>query len=113
MMQLIGRGVAVAMIVALLSMPGGATEGSVNINTASAAELTTLKGIGDAKAQAIITHRDKNGAFKSVDDLKAVAGIGDKLVEQLRPQITLGSAEKVNEKPSEKTNEKGDTARKP
>lgn len=109
MMQLIGRGVAVALIAAFLSVPGGATEGgSVNINTASAAELSTLKGIGDAKAQAIITHREKNGAFKSVDDLKAVAGIGDKLVEQLRPQVTLGNSEK----PNEKVNEKSEPARK-
>lgn len=110
MMQLIGRGVAVAVIAALLSMPGGATEGAaVNLNTATAAELSTLKGIGDAKAQAIITHREKNGAFKSVEDLKAVAGIGDKLVEQLRPQVTLGSAEKTNEK----AKEKNESARKP
>jgi competence protein ComEA len=105
MMQLIGRGVAVAIIAALLSMPGGATEGgSVNINTATLTELTSLKGIGDAKAQAIISHREKNGAFKSVDDLKAVAGIGDKLVEQLRPQVTLGG---------EKAVEKSESARKP
>ena len=102
MMQLIGRGVAVAMIAALLSMPGGATEGgSVNINTATVTELTSLKGIGDAKAQAIISHREKNGAFKSVDDLRAVAGIGDKLVEQLRPQVTLGGGEKMTEKANE------------
>jgi competence protein ComEA len=104
MLQLIGRGVAVAVIVALMSVPGGATEGgSVNLNTATAAELSSLKGIGDTKAQAIIAHREKNGAFKSVEDLKAVAGIGDKLVEQLRPQVTLGAAEKANEKPNDKS----------
>jgi competence protein ComEA len=104
MIQLIGRGVAVTIIAALLSMPGGATEGgSVNINTATATELASLKGIGDAKAQAIISHREKNGAFKSVDDLKAVAGIGDKLVEQLRPQVTLGGGEIMTEKTDEKS----------
>jgi competence protein ComEA len=61
----------------------------VNINTASAAELATLSGIGPAKAQAIIDHREKDGQFKSVDDLKLVRGVGDKLLEQLRPHITV------------------------
>ena len=62
----------------------------VNVNTASAAELATLKGIGQSKAQAIVEHRDKNGQFRSVDDLQLVRGIGDKMLEQLRPQVTVG-----------------------
>ena len=61
----------------------------VNINTASAAELATISGIGPAKAQAIVDHREKNGQFKSVDDLKLVRGIGDKMLERLRPQVTV------------------------
>jgi competence protein ComEA len=76
----------------LVAQPAAAEEGPVNLNTASAAELATLKGIGPAKAQAIVEHRDKNGAFKSVDDLKLVHGIGDKMLEQLRPQVTVDSA---------------------
>lgn len=64
----------------------------ININTASAAELASLKGIGPAKAQAIVEHRDKNGQFKSVDDLKLVRGVGDKMLEQLRSQVTVGGA---------------------
>ena len=65
----------------------------ININTASAAELATLKGIGPAKAQAIVDHREKNGQFKTVDDLKLVRGIGDKMLEQLRSHVTVdGSA---------------------
>ncbi|MBX3023881.1 helix-hairpin-helix domain-containing protein [bacterium] len=64
----------------------------LNINTASAAELATLKGIGPAKAQAIVEHRDKNGQFKSVDDLRLVRGVGDKMLEQLRPQVTVSGA---------------------
>jgi competence protein ComEA len=92
MIHQIARGVAVVVVAALLSVPTGATEvRSINLNTATAAELSALKGIGDAKAQAIVAHREKNGNFKSVDDLKAVAGIGDKLLEQLRPQVTISS----------------------
>jgi competence protein ComEA len=62
---------------------------ALNINTASAQELATIKGIGPAKAKAIVDHREANGAFKSVDDLKMVRGIGDNLLEQLRPQVTV------------------------
>lgn len=62
----------------------------ININTASAAELGELKGIGDAKAQVIVAYREKNGPFKSVDDLRQVRGIGDKLLEKLRPHVTVG-----------------------
>jgi len=77
----------------LLVAQRAVTEGPpVNINTASAAELATLKGIGPAKAQAIVEHREKNGQFKSVDDLKLVRGIGDKMLEQLRPQVTVDGA---------------------
>lgn len=50
----------------------------VNINTADETTLSTLKGIGAKKAQAIINYREKNGNFKSVDDLASVKGIGKK-----------------------------------
>ena len=81
-------GLLVAVL--LLAAHRAAAEGApVNINTASATELATLQGIGPAKAQAIVEHRDKNGQFKTVDDLKLVRGIGDKMLEQLRPQVTV------------------------
>lgn len=86
-------GLLLTACVTLTAAQGAAGENQlININTASAAELTSLKGIGDAKAQAIVAYRDKNGAFRSVDDLKAVQGIGDKLLEQLRSQVTIGNA---------------------
>lgn len=81
-------GLLLALMV-LAASPAGAENAPVNLNTASAAELTALKGIGPAKARAIIEHREQNGEFKSVDDLKLVRGIGDKMLEQLRPQVTV------------------------
>ena len=78
------------LVLLMLATQRASAEGSlVNINTASATELATLSGIGPAKAQAIIDHREKEGQFKTVDDLKLVRGIGDKLLEQLRPHITV------------------------
>lgn len=61
----------------------------VNINTADTAQLTTLSGIGQKKAEAIIAYREENGPFKSVEELKEVSGIGEKTVEKLRPSITI------------------------
>ncbi len=83
----------VAALVLTVAQPSFADNKVINLNTATTAELVDLKGIGQAKAQAIVAYRDKNGAFKSVDDLRHVQGIGAKLLEQIRPQITVGSAD--------------------
>ncbi len=61
----------------------------VNINSANESELTTLPGIGPSKAQAIISYRDENGRFQTVEDLKNVSGIGDKTFEKLKEFITV------------------------
>ena len=61
----------------------------ININTASAEQLTALNGIGEAKAAAIVEYRKANGPFKSVDQLVDVKGIGLKLVEKNRDLITV------------------------
>lgn len=66
-----------------------AAGGKVNLNTADAAELQTLSGVGAAKAAKIIAHREKNGPFKTVDDLVDVSGIGEKTLEALRPDICV------------------------
>jgi competence protein ComEA len=71
-----------------LSSPGAA-DSRVNLNTADAATLETLPRIGPALAGRIIDWRDQHGRFTSVDDLLAVAGIGEKLLSGLRDQVTV------------------------
>lgn len=61
----------------------------VNINTAEVNELTSLNGIGKAKAEAIVAYRTANGNFKAVEDLTKVNGIGDKILEKIKPEITI------------------------
>ena len=68
----------------------------VNINTADAEELETLTGIGPSLAQAIIDYRTEHGAFRSVEDLLLVKGIGEAKLEGFRAEITL-EEEEANE----------------
>ncbi len=65
---------------------------TVDINTADAATIaSTMKGVGETKAAAIVTYRNDHGAFKSVDDLVLVKGIGEKTVEVNREVMTVDS----------------------
>ncbi|MGM0572037.1 ComEA family DNA-binding protein [Marinobacter sp.] len=68
--------------------PAGPAASTININTASAEELTTLEGIGESKALAIVADRDTNGPFESGDDLTRVRGIGDATVTKNADRIT-------------------------
>lgn len=61
----------------------------VNINTAGIKELTTLSGIGEAKAQKIIDYRNANGLFKSIEDITKVSGIGKATYEKFKANITI------------------------
>ena len=72
----------------------GLAMAAVNINTASLEELNAVKGIGPSKAKAIVEHREKNGPFKSLDDLKAVKGFGDKSIARMKDELTVGPAKK-------------------
>ncbi|MBT2660736.1 helix-hairpin-helix domain-containing protein [Bacillus sp. ISL-45] len=64
-------------------------KGTVNLNSAESSELQTLPGIGPAKADAIIKHRETNGPFKSIEDLKEISGIGVKTFEKLKDLISV------------------------
>lgn len=64
-------------------------DGRVNLNIADAAQLDTLPRIGPAMAERIIQWRDANGRFTSVEDLLAVPGIGEKMLETLRDLVTV------------------------
>ncbi|MGO4372693.1 ComEA family DNA-binding protein [Paenibacillus sp. MCAF20] len=61
--------------------------GKLDINRATAEELDALKGIGPAKAQAIVDDREKNGPFATVNDLLRVRGIGEKLLAGMKEGI--------------------------
>jgi competence protein ComEA len=70
-----------------------ATAGAVvNLNTASAAEFEALPGIGAKTAARIIEYRQKNGAFKKIEELMNVRGIGEKNFLKLKAQLTVGAA---------------------
>jgi competence protein ComEA len=72
--------------------------GKVDINRASASELAAaLNGVGEAKAQAIVEHREKNGPFKSADQLADVRGIGLATIEKNRELIQVGNAAPIKQ----------------
>jgi competence protein ComEA len=68
---------------------GPSTGGLVNVNTATAADLETLPGVGEVIAQAIVDYRTENGPFGSVDELLDVSGIGDTTLENIRELVTV------------------------
>ena len=70
--------------------PATVTGAQVNINSADEAALTSVKGVGKAKAKAIIEYREKNGPFQSVDDLTKIKGIKSKSLQKFKNQLTVG-----------------------
>ncbi|NJD30342.1 MAG: helix-hairpin-helix domain-containing protein [Gammaproteobacteria bacterium] len=74
-------------------IPAVAWAGPVNVNTADASALAKeLDGIGPAKAQAIVEYRQKNGPFRSPEDLLKVDGIGQRVLDMNRGNIQVGGA---------------------
>lgn len=78
------------IVIPTQSRPGEVSaSGLININTASVAELDQLPGIGTVRAEQIISHRQANGPFQSIDDLANVEGISPSLLETLRPLVRV------------------------
>jgi len=65
---------------------------AVNINSASGKELQKVDGIGAKTAARIVSYRDEHGAFKSVEDLLKIKGIGKKKLEKAGDELTVGDA---------------------
>lgn len=78
-----------ATLLSLSLLAGAAETGKINLNTATAAELEQLDGIGKAKAEAIVQYRQLNGKFTTLEQLAQVKGIGAALLEKNRDSITL------------------------
>lgn len=62
---------------------------AMNVNTATQSELEMVKGLGPAKAKAIITYRETNGNFNNLDELTNVKGLGKSSVEKLRGELSV------------------------
>jgi competence protein ComEA len=75
-----------------------AATSALNINTATAAQLEALPGIGARTAELIVEHRKKNGSFKKVEELMNVKGIGEKSFLKLKPLVTVGGSGGEGEK---------------
>lgn len=71
------------------SAAGPENGGMVNINRATAEELMTLPGIGEARAAGIIEYRESSGGFGSIEEIKNISGIGDALFEKIKDRIEL------------------------
>ena len=84
----------IGLVLGLLTSGAAWAQGKVDINQATPKELMSLKGVGEAKAKAIVKYRQMNGPFTSLDDLKAVPGIGDKILSDNKSAITMGKGKK-------------------
>ena len=71
------------------STSGAASGDLINLNTATAADLQKLNGIGEKKAEQIIAYRQEKGSFNSINELKEVSGIGDKTFAAIKDQLTI------------------------
>lgn len=83
----------VGLVLGMLAMTAGVYAAPVNINKADAKTLAkNIKGVGPAKAQAIVIYRRDNGPFKSVRDLAKVKGIGERLIVTNKANLMLTDA---------------------
>jgi competence protein ComEA len=96
-MKVIRKAAAIVALSGMLTIGGTALAAAgsgrlVDINNASVSELTTLPGIGPAKAAAIVEQRER-APFKSVADLTRVSGIGERTLEDLRDRVSVGEGD--------------------
>jgi competence protein ComEA len=84
---------ALILIVSAAPVDAG-NSAKINVNTASAQELTELKGVGPKYAARIVAYREKNGPFKTLQDLRQVKGIGPKTIENNQDRIVFKDAKK-------------------
>ncbi len=95
---------------------GAAAEGTepakkvVNVNTASATELTRLPRVGEKLAARIVAHREQHGPFRRAEDLMEVKGIGEKMFQGLQPYVTVSGPTTLVEKVSSKGSRGGTKA---
>lgn len=103
----VNRFVAAALLAALVLTTGpafaaaSAPAGKVNLNTATLSQLEDLPGIGPALAARIVDHRQKNGAFKSVEEVMAVKGIGEKNFAKIQSYLSVGAGSGPKETPKQ------------
>ena len=90
-MNMMHKGLLV--LASLIAFPALA---AVNINTATQSELEVVKGLGPAKAKAIIQYREANGNFKHLDELDNVKGFGKASVDRLKEELSVGPEKAKN-----------------
>jgi competence protein ComEA len=83
------RPISGAAGIATAAAPSAGTS-TININTATAAELDALPGIGPAISARIIEHRELNGPFRTIDELEVISGISERMVNEMRHLISVG-----------------------
>lgn len=72
-----------------IGIAGSGDSGKVNINTASVDELTTLKGIGQSRAESIVAYREEHGPFKKTEDIMNISGIKQASYDKIKDNITI------------------------
>ena len=83
---------------ALAAASEASSNDKINLNTAESAQLELLPRVGPALAKRIIEFRDKNGSFKSTEELMLVRGIGEKTFELMKPYLTISDKTTLSEK---------------
>lgn len=86
------------LIAGLVLGPATSLAGPVDINTADAQTLASeLKGVGPARAEAIVAHREANGPFESAEELMEVQGIGQRVLDDNREDLMVGGKESASD----------------